>query len=116
MKKIILPILVMILLPGVILAKNLTAGYEPAGLDELAKQKGTFKTTLINPEADFPRYTEFRLRKPTIKDVKRMSELTSARDLFNNKIVRVISAGMIINVCNWIGIAMALPYFIRAGV
>ena len=63
MKKTILPILVMMLLPGVILAKNLTAGYEPAGLDELAKQKGIFKTTLINPEADFPRYTEFRLRQ-----------------------------------------------------
>ena len=63
MKKIILPILVMMLLPGVILAKNLTAGYEPAGLDELAKQKGIFKTTLINPEADFPRYTEYQMRQ-----------------------------------------------------
>ena len=63
MKKVILPILLMTLLSGVILAKSLDTGYEPEGLDELAKQKGIFKTTLINPEADFPRYTEYQMRQ-----------------------------------------------------
>lgn len=28
-------------------AKNLDTGYEPKGLDELTKQKGIFKTTLV---------------------------------------------------------------------
>jgi len=63
MKKVILPIVVMVLLSGVILAKGLDIGYEPEGLDELAKQKGLFKTTLIHPDADFSRYTKLNPRK-----------------------------------------------------
>ena len=63
MKKIILPILVMMVLSGVILAKGLDTGYEPEGLDELVKQKGIFKTTLIRPDADFSRYTKLNPRK-----------------------------------------------------
>ena len=63
MKKCVLLILLMACMVGMGVAKNLTTGYEPEGLDELAKQKGTFKTTLVNPEANFPRYTEFWLRQ-----------------------------------------------------
>lgn len=44
-------------------AKNLDTGYEPQGLDELAKQKGTFKTTLVRPGADFSRYTKLNPRQ-----------------------------------------------------
>ncbi len=63
MKKVVLAILLMACMAGMGVAKNLNTGYEPEGLDELAKQKGTFKTTLVSPEADFPRYTEIRLRQ-----------------------------------------------------
>lgn len=63
MKKLILPVLVMLLVSGVIFAKNLDTGYEPEGLDELAKQKGVFKTTLVRPDADFSRYTKLNARK-----------------------------------------------------
>lgn len=59
--------MVMILLvacvAGIGLAKNLDTGYEPEGYDDLAKQKGVFKTTLIRPDADFSRYTKLNARK-----------------------------------------------------
>ena len=47
-----LMILVMVMIVGVGLAKNLDTGHEPEGLDELTKRKGLFKTILIHPDAD----------------------------------------------------------------
>ncbi len=38
------------------MAAGPVAGYEPEGSDELDKQKGTFKTTLVRPDADFSRW------------------------------------------------------------
>ena len=51
------------LIAGVGLAKNLNTGYEPDGLDELTKQKGLFKTTLVNPDANFSRYSKLYPKK-----------------------------------------------------
>lgn len=63
MKKGLLFVLLIACVAGIGLAKNLDTGYEPEGLDELAKQKGVFKTTLVNPSADFSRYTKVNARK-----------------------------------------------------
>lgn len=63
MKKTGLLILVVGLIAGVGLAKNLETGHEPEGLDELTKQKGLFKTTLIHPDADFSHYTKLYPKK-----------------------------------------------------
>jgi len=62
MKKIVF--LVMVLAAGSAFAMSFdAAGYEPAGLDELDKRKGGFKTTLVNPGVDFSRYTKIHQRK-----------------------------------------------------
>lgn len=63
MKKTFLMILLMACGAATGVAKNLDTGYEPEGLDELAKQKGVFKTTLVRPDADFSRYTKLNARK-----------------------------------------------------
>ena len=63
MKNAGLLILVMVMIVGVGLAKNLDTGHEPEGLDELTKQKGIFKTTLIHPDADLSRYTKLYPKK-----------------------------------------------------
>jgi len=49
--------LVVVLSAGSSFAGNHSSGYEPEGLDELKKQKGLFKTTLINPNAEFSSYS-----------------------------------------------------------
>ena len=58
MKKTIFLILTTTLAVSIGNAKNpgLSPGSE--GLDELTKEKGLFKTTLINPDADFSRYSK----------------------------------------------------------
>lgn len=43
-------------------AAGVSIGYEPEGFDELDKQKGLFKTTLVKPDADFSRYTQIQTR------------------------------------------------------
>jgi len=64
MKRIVLfTVVVMALVAGLGVAKSLDTGYEPEGMDELAKQKGIFKTTLVRPDADFSRYTKLNLRE-----------------------------------------------------
>lgn len=52
-----------VVVTGIVCAKNLETGYEPEGLDELDKQKGLFKTTMIRPDADFSRYSKLNPRK-----------------------------------------------------
>ena len=50
--------LVVVLSAGSSFAGNQSSGYGPEGLDELKKQKGLFKTTLINPNAEFSSYSK----------------------------------------------------------
>jgi len=57
-KKIALVILIVALSVGFGFAWNSNYGFGPDGLDELEKQKGGFKTTLIRPDADFYRYSK----------------------------------------------------------
>ncbi len=63
MKNGLLLILLVACVAGIGFAKSLDTGYEPEGYDELAKQKGVFKTTLVRPDADFSRYTKLNARK-----------------------------------------------------
>lgn len=63
MKKTILLTALMACVAAMSVAKSLDTGFEPEGLDELAKQKGVFKTTLVHPDADFSRYTKLNARK-----------------------------------------------------
>jgi hypothetical protein len=56
MKRTALVYLVLALVGGFGLAWSSSSGSGPEGLDELEKQKGEFKTTLIHPEADFAGY------------------------------------------------------------
>jgi len=53
----------MVLAAGFSLAKDPGTGYVPEGFDELTKQKGHFKKTLIRPDADFSRYSKLYPRK-----------------------------------------------------
>ena len=62
MRKTLVLALVVMLAVGVVLAKSFVTGYEPDGLDELKKQKGSFKTTLVRPDADFSRSTEIQVK------------------------------------------------------
>ena len=50
--------LTVVLAAGPIFAGNRSSGYGPNGLDELTKQKGLFKTTLVNPDAEFSGYSK----------------------------------------------------------
>lgn len=58
MRKAIFVLLAIALTVGSGFAKNRSSGSEPEGLDELSKQKGLFKTTLINPDTDFSKYSK----------------------------------------------------------
>ena len=63
MKRAVLLIVGVMLIAGLTMAKKINLGYEPEGFDELAKEKGVFKTTLIRPDADFSKYTKLNPRK-----------------------------------------------------
>ncbi len=56
-------VLLMVLVAGSVFAKSFDTGYDPEGLDELTKQKGTFKTTLVRPGTDFSRYSKLNPRQ-----------------------------------------------------
>lgn len=58
MKRIALVFLFMALFSAFGLAWSTSSDFGPDGLDELEKQKGEFKTTLIHPEADFSDYSK----------------------------------------------------------
>jgi len=57
-RKIALVVLIVALGVGFSFARNSNSGFGPDGLDELEKQKGQFKTTLIHPDADFAGYSK----------------------------------------------------------
>ena len=63
MKRAVLLIVGVMLIAGLTMAKKINLSYEPEGFDELAKEKGVFKTTLIRPDADFSKYTKLNPRK-----------------------------------------------------
>jgi hypothetical protein len=48
--------LILAVVAGIGFARNSNSGFDPDGLEELEKQKGQFKTTLIRPDADFSKY------------------------------------------------------------
>ena len=58
MKKTVLLVLVLSLAAGFSFARKPGPSTGPDGLDELTKQKGLFKTTLVNPGADFSSYNK----------------------------------------------------------
>lgn len=63
MKKAVLLAMAMVLVAGSIIAKSFDTGYKPEGLEAVTKQKGAFKTTLVHPETDFSRYTNYLQRE-----------------------------------------------------
>ena len=58
MKKAMILGLAVVLCAGSNFARNQSNSYGPDGLDELTKQKGLFKTTLINSDAEFSSYSK----------------------------------------------------------
>ena len=50
--------LAIILSAGFSFARDQSSGYGVPGLDDLTKEKGTFKTTLINPDTEFSSYSK----------------------------------------------------------
>ncbi len=58
-----LVVVLVVLTAGMGLARSFDTGYEPDGLDELEKQKGLFKTSLVDPDADLSRYTKIYPKK-----------------------------------------------------
>lgn len=63
MSKRLMLIIAIVLVATVVFARNIETGYEPDGLDELVKRDGSFKTTLVHPDADFARYAKLYQRK-----------------------------------------------------
>jgi len=57
-KKTVFLILMMTLVVSFGIAKSQDNSSGPEGLDQLTKEKGVFKTTLINPDADFSSYSK----------------------------------------------------------
>jgi hypothetical protein len=57
-KKALFVFLVLSLVAGFGFARNPGPSSGPEGLNELTKEKGLFKTTLINPDAEFSRYSK----------------------------------------------------------
>lgn len=62
MRKATILLLAIALAVGTGFAKGRSSGSGPEGIDELTKQKGLFKTTLVNPDADFSKYSKLYLR------------------------------------------------------
>jgi hypothetical protein len=62
-KKTFFLVLAVAIMTGPGLAAKIDTGITPEGYDELAKQKGLFKTTLVHPDADFSQYTKLNPRK-----------------------------------------------------
>lgn len=63
MRKEILIVLTVALSTFFSFARDSSFGAGPKGLDELKKQKGQFKTTLIRPDADFSKYAKIHPRR-----------------------------------------------------
>ena len=82
-KKRFLLLLVLTCSVGVAMAANFATGYEPDGFDELDKQKGTFKTTLVRPDLELSRYTEFQVRTVAlvIRDPASANQFSTGRVL-----------------------------------
>jgi hypothetical protein len=57
-KKTVYLVIMVILVVNNALAQNSGPGVGSEGLDQLTKEKGLFKTTLVNPETDFSRYNQ----------------------------------------------------------
>ena len=58
MRKTILQAQAIILIACFTLAAGAIRGSELEGLDQLTKERGLFKKTLINPDTDFSRYSK----------------------------------------------------------
>ena len=57
-RKAVFLVLTLSLVAGISFAKKPGAVFGTEGLDDLTKQKGLFKTTLINPNAEFSSYSK----------------------------------------------------------
>lgn len=73
--------LLVMMAAGSALALSFDAGYQPTGLDELDKQKGTFRTTLVHPDADFSNYTKIQAKTVAlvIRDAGGAKEFSTGR-------------------------------------
>lgn len=58
MKKTIILALLVVFSAGFSLSRDQSGGYGVPGIDDLTKQKGLFKTTLINPDTEFSNYSK----------------------------------------------------------
>jgi len=55
-------------------------------------------------------YVEAKLRTPVIKDFKRLSQIDSLRDFWNNRVIRLLMVVALANVGSMIGTLIAFPY------
>ena len=67
MKRTILLVVALALTASWSHARDRGPGYSPEGFDELTKQKGIFKTTLIHPDAEFSRYSRLYPKKVVLQ-------------------------------------------------
>ncbi|MFW6040737.1 MAG: TraB family protein [Thermoplasmatota archaeon] len=68
--------------------------------------------TLIGP-GWIAGYVELRVRDPRVKDLRKLTDSKSTRDLMRNNIIRVFLVGAFSNVFTWIGLFVVLPLLIR---
>ena len=58
-------------------------------------------------------YVEFKMRKPVVRDFKALSKLDSFKDIWNNKVIRLLTVVALANIGSMIGTFVAFPYLLR---
>jgi hypothetical protein len=82
--------LAVFMVAGAAAAKSIETGYELPGEDQLEKAKGLFKTTLIQPDADFKRYNEIQQRPVMLVVQAPSSEEFSTGRLTARRVTRTV--------------------------
>ncbi len=58
-------------------------------------------------------YVEFKMRKPVVRDFKALSKLDSFKDIWNNKVIRLLTVVALANIGSMMGTFVAFPYLLR---
>ncbi|MCD6411160.1 MAG: TraB family protein, partial [Thermoplasmata archaeon] len=74
--------------------------------------------TSLNPAVAagwFAGLVEAKLRMPTVRDFQELSKLETFKDLFKNRVVRLLMIVALANLGSTIGTLVAIPYVVKIG-
>ena len=63
----------------------------------------------------FSGLVEAKVRTPTVKDWESIGRVSSTKEFFNNRVIRVLMVAALTNVGSMLGTFVAMPYLIRMG-